>query len=104
MMQEEVARAIPELTKTAFWDVDWDSIDFQRDSLFVMGKVINYGPWTDIRELLRFYGLERVRREVVQASYLKHTALSFLCLILDLHESDFVAYQQRQTHQPIWNH
>ncbi len=102
MMQGELAN--PQFTKTAFWDVDWNAVDFQEDSLMVIGKVMNYGPWADIMELFRFYGLERVRREVVQVGYLKQTALSFLCLILDLNESDFIAYQQRQAHKPIWNH
>lgn len=96
--------ANPNFSKTAFWDVDWNTIDFQRDSLLVISKVMNYGPWADIVELFRFYGLERVRREAVQVSYLKHTALSFLCLVLDLDESDFITYQQRQARRPIWNH
>ncbi len=94
----------PNLTKTAFWDVDLESIDFEVDSLFVMGKVINYGLWTDIEEVLRFYGLERMRREVVHGAYYKKTALSFLCLILDLKESDFVAYQRRQASITVWDH
>lgn len=94
----------PNLTKTAFWDVDWESIDFESDSLFVMGKVMNYGLWADIVEMLRFYGLERVRREVVHGAYYKKTALSFLCLILNLQESDFTAYQRRQARKPVWDH
>jgi hypothetical protein len=93
----------PTISKTAFWDVDWESIDFENDSVFVMGKVMNYGTWEDIIEMLRFYGLERVLEEITQGAYYKKTALSFLCLILKLEESDFVAYQQRQARRPVWN-
>ncbi len=94
----------PNISRTAFWDVDWDTLDFEADSLLVMSKVFNYGTWADILEVLRFYGPDRVRREVVQGAYYKQTALSFLCLILDLTESDFTAYQYRQARRPIWNH
>lgn len=94
----------PNLSNTAFWDVDKAAIDFEVDSLFVMEKVMNYGLWNDIVEMLRFYGLERVRREIVQGSYYKKTALSFLCLILDLEESDFTAYQRRQARGVIWDY
>ncbi len=94
----------PNLTRTAFWEVDWYTLDFQADSLLVMNKVFSCGSWTDMLEVLRFYGIDRVRCEVVQAAYFKRTALSFLCLILDLHESDFTAYQHRQTRQSVWNH
>lgn len=94
----------PNLSSTSFWDIDMEAIDFEADSLFVMGKVMNYGLWNDIVEMLRFYGLKRVRREIVQGSYYKKTALSFLCLILDLEESDFTAYQRRQARGVIWDY
>jgi len=96
--------AKPNLSKTAFWDVDMEAIDFEAESLFVMGKVMNYGLWADIEEIMRFYGLERMRREVVDGAYYKKTALSFLCLILKLDESDFKAYQRRQARPSVWNH
>lgn len=95
---------IPTISRTAFWDVDWNTLDFEADSLMVMNKVFNYGTWADILEVLRFYGSDRVRREVVQGAYYKQTALSFLCLILDLEESDFTPYQNRQARQSVWNH
>lgn len=94
----------PNVSPTAFWDVDFDALNFESDSLFVMNKVFNYGLWSDILAVLRYYGLERVKREIVQAAYLKNTALSFLCVILDLKESDFSVYQQRQQRKPVWKH
>ena len=94
----------PHLSRTAFWDVDWESLDFETDSLLVINKVFNYGTWADMLEVLRFYTTDRVRHEVVQGAYYKPTALSFLCLILDLNERDFVAYQHRQSRQSVWNH
>ena len=92
------------LSPVAFWDVAFDKIDFETDSLFVMNKVFNYGLWSDILEVLNYYGIERVKNEIVQAAYLKKTALSFLCLILELDESDFKAYQRRQARKQIWVH
>lgn len=95
--------AKPALSRTAFWDVNFDTLDFQADSLLVMSKVFNYGTWADILEVLRFYGLDRIRQEAVLGAYYKPTALSFLCLILDLKESDFRAYQARQARSSVWN-
>ncbi|TDB69056.1 DUF6922 domain-containing protein [Arundinibacter roseus] len=103
-MQPKSSSARPSISKLAFWDVQWESIDFEADSLFVIGKVLNYGTWDDIVAMLRYYGLERVRAEVVHGTYYKKTALSFLCLLLELEEQDFVVYQQRQARRPAWNH
>jgi hypothetical protein len=94
----------PNISKIAFWDVNFDNIDFQENSVFVMNKVFNYGTWDDIIETLRFYGIERVRKEVIKSSYFKNTTLSFLCVILHLTEQDFVSYQQRQKWTSTWNY
>lgn len=94
----------PNLSPVAFWDVAFDQLDFEADSLFVMNKVFNYGLWSDILEVLNYYGLDRIRNEIVQAAYLKKTTLSFLCLILGLNESDFKVYQRRQERKPAWGH
>lgn len=96
--------AQPNLSPTAFWDVEFDAIDFEADSQFVMTKVFNYGLWTDILEVFRFYGLDRVRYEIIQAAYLKKTALSFLCVILDLNEPDFLTHQRQQKRTSMWTH
>ncbi len=80
----------PNISPTAFWDVDFEKIDFQGSSAFVINKVINYGKLSDIVGLFQYYGRERIRREVLESSYYKKTALSFLCTILNLEESDFV--------------
>jgi hypothetical protein len=101
---KENTQAKPNISKIAFWDVNFDNIDFEENSLFVMDKVFNYGIWTDIIEVFRFYGLERVKKEIVQAPYFKKTTLSFLCVILNLEEKDFVSYQRRQARKPIWNY
>ena len=90
------------LSSVAFWDVAFDAIDVEADSQFVMNKVFNYGLWYDMLAVMNYYGLDRIRREIVNAAYLKSTAISFLCVVLDLDEHDFMAYQQRQQRKPVW--
>lgn len=94
----------PNISKIAFWDVNFETIDFDKSSVFVMDKVFNHGTWKDIIEILRFYGLERVKRDIVEVSYLKGPALSFICLILGLNEKDFSAYQRRQVRKSVWQY
>ncbi len=94
----------PNISKIAFWDVNFDKIDFDKSSVFVIDKVLNHGTWADIIEILRYYGLERAKKDVVQVSYFKSSALSFLCLILDLKKTDFIAYQRRQTRVSNWTY
>ncbi len=93
----------PNLSPTAFWDVDMQTLDYEASARFVIEKVMNYGLWADILEILRYYGHERVKAEVVQAGYLKKKTLSFCCAIFDLTPDQFRYYTRRQSNPLPWN-
>jgi len=94
----------PEISKKAFWDVRWDKIDFEKNSLYVMEKVFNYGNWQDQVAIMKFYGLSRIKKEIVNAGYLRKPVLSFLSAILDLEKKDFKCYIKMQSHPLPWNY
>ena len=72
----------PDISQKAFWDVRFSEIDFEKNSLYVMEKNLNYGTWADQLTIMKFYGLHRIRKEIVHAGYLRKPVLSFLCAIL----------------------
>lgn len=94
----------PALSRTAFWDVDFSTLDFERRSLFIMEKVLNYGLWADIVALFRYYGDDRIRQEITEAAYLKKTAISFLCVVLNLQEQDFKCYTKTRSNLGHWEY
>jgi hypothetical protein len=95
--------ASPNLSRTAFWDVDMKSLDYETNARFVIEKVMNYGLWDDMVEVLRYYGHERVKTEVTQAVYLKKKTLSFCCTIFDLTPDQFRCYKRQQSNPLPWN-
>jgi hypothetical protein len=94
----------PGISQKAFWDVRFSEIDFEKNALYVMEKVFNYGTWRDQVTILKFYGLQRIREEIVNAAYLRKPVLSFLCTILQLQKSDFKCYNKMQLHPLSWNY
>jgi hypothetical protein len=94
----------PNLSPTAFWDVDRQSLDYEANSRFVIEKVMNYGLWADILEILSYYGHERVKTEITQAGYLKKKTLSFCCAIFDLSPNQFRCYTRQQSNPLPWNY
>ena len=94
----------PTLSPTAFWDVDMQSLDYEKNARFIIEKVMNYGLWADIQEVMRFYGHDRVKQEVMQTAYLKKKSLSFCCAIFDLTPDQFRCYTQQQLHPTPWNY
>lgn len=94
----------PNISKRVFWDVDFESLDYDKDRLFIIDKVMNYGLWDDFVATLRYYGKEVVRREILKSPYLKKDVLNFLCFYFDLQPSDFECYTRRQLQEPHWTY
>lgn len=49
------------LTKTTFWDVDLNNVDWPNCTDWAIRRVLEYGTTTEIKELARFYGADKVR-------------------------------------------
>lgn len=94
---------IPNLSSTAFWDVNFDEIDFEKNAIFVMEKVFNYGLWNDQVAIIKYYGKNRIATEIVKGAYFQKKVLCFLCLIFDLQPADFKCYIRRQSHLQHWS-
>ena len=94
----------PSISKKAFWDISFDKLDFEKSSLFVMQKVFNYGNWDDQIGVLRYYGKDRIKKEIIKASYLRQPVLSFLCTILQLQKTDFECYIKMQSNPLPWKY
>ena len=94
----------PNISKRVFWDVDFESLSYEKDRLFIIDKVMNFGLWDDFVALMRFYGKDVVKKDVVRLPYLKKDVLNFLCFYLDLKPTDFECYTRRQSQEPHWTY
>jgi hypothetical protein len=72
----------PNISKTAFWDVNFDEIDFDKNYVFVVDKVFNYGKFNDQLELIRFYGVENIKKMMVQVLIYKLLIINKLNKVL----------------------
>ncbi len=94
----------PNISKRVFWDIDFDTLDYDKDRFFIIDKVMNYGLWDDFLAVMRHYGKEVVKKEIVKSPYLKKDVLNFLCFYLGLKPEDFECYTRRQLQEPHWSY
>jgi len=90
------------VSNKAFWDIEFSKLNPEKSALFIMQKVFNYGSWSDQMALLQFYGIERTKKEILHAAYLKEPVISFLCTIFQLEKQDFKCYTAKQLHPLPW--
>ncbi len=93
-----------QLSPNIFWDVDPNSIDYDKDRLYIMDRVLNYGLWNDFTALVKYYGKDCLKSEIVRSPYLKKDVLNFLCFFLDLQPTDFKCYTRRQSQPQPWTY
>ncbi|HRI59577.1 MAG TPA: hypothetical protein PK228_07630 [Saprospiraceae bacterium] len=89
--------APPQLDPGLFWDVDATTIDWEKNARWVIARVLSYGNLPDFRELVRYYGLERIKQEMLQVRYLDKKTLSFVAALFQIPKEQFRCYTLRQS-------
>lgn len=92
-----------QLSKVIFWDTDYHRINWDEKARFVIARVLMYGTIEDWREIKSYYGLERIKQEMLQERYLDKKVLSFLSCIFDLPKEKFRCYTEQQSFPTHWN-
>ncbi|MEO6150016.1 MAG: hypothetical protein ABIN95_02280 [Mucilaginibacter sp.] len=93
----------PELSKQAFWDVDMDTIDYEKHARYVVEKVIERGKADDFNNLLKFYGFAKLRELALQALWLSDISINFCCTLFKVKPTDFKCYEKKQLNRPHWD-
>ena len=94
----------PVFRKKLFWDVDYEDIDFAEHARFVIGRVVMRGNLDEWNALKEFYGLERIKSEVVKIRYLDKRTLSYLSVVLDIKKEKFRCYNTEPSIKALWDY
>ena len=97
-------RKRPNLRRTLFWDIDPDTIDYQRHARFVIERVLTRGNLDDWLELRDFYGLERIRNEALQIRCLDKVTLSFCEVVFKTPREKFRCFNTEPSLRKLWSY
>lgn len=89
----------PQLTKKAFWDIDFDKLDYEKNAEEIIKSVFNYGTLDDVIEILVCYGDEQVKNVLVNAEYLDGFGRDMTCAVFNLKPTDLKCYTKKPFHQ-----
>lgn len=82
------------ISPTAFWDVNLSKLDPEKDSVFIIERVMNRGLMSDIHALFDLYDFERLRKDIVQARDLDKKTLSLCSTIFHIPKENFLCYKK----------
>lgn len=92
----------PVISNQAFWDVDFDKIDFTENARFVIEKVITRGKLEDFISLRTYYGDEKIKQEIIKTRWLSDLDIYFCCTVFDLEPQQFRCYTTKQSNPELW--
>jgi len=87
-----------------FWDTDLKSLDFKNNARFVIQRVIQKGSINDWRTIKAFYGLEFIKKEIIQIRDLDPLTLNFFSTYFNIDKKDFRCYIMQQSIPKHYNY
>ncbi len=86
----------PLFNKRIFWDVNFETMDYDKKAGFVIERVFERGDVEDIRQCRRYYGDEMISNALTNAKWL---SLSTICLATALFNNELTDYKCYNTAQ-----
>jgi hypothetical protein len=93
----------PNISKTAFWDVNFEEIDFEKNTRDIINRVLMNGLLTDWKEINSYYGIEKIKEEVVQMRYLPNITINFCSFYYQIPKEEFRCYKLKQSIPKLWD-
>lgn len=95
-------KAKPIFHRRIFWDVDFDKLDYEKKSSFVIERVFERGDVEDIRQCRRYYGDEMITDVLLNAKYLPLTSIYLASAVIDKPIEEFRCYKLRQLNPELF--
>jgi hypothetical protein len=92
------------LSEHLFGDVSPASIDWEQHAHFVIVRVLMSGALRDWHAIKKFYGVEKIKNEALQARYLDHLTLHFCSTYFHIPVENFRCSTTPPSIQKLWDY
>ncbi len=94
----------PILSKSLFWDINIETLDYQKHASYVIDRVLSHGTLQDFQTIKTYYGKPKIKRVAKSLRYLDDRVLHFCSAYFNSPLTDFRCYTTRQLNQSHWNY
>jgi hypothetical protein len=85
-----------------FWDVNFESLDFEKKSRFIIERVFERGNVEDIRQIRRLYGDKEISSVLTASQWLDEQSIYLAAAILKIPLTDFLCYKKAVLNPQHW--
>ncbi len=80
------------------WDVNPEGFDLSKNKQLVIERTCSLGNLSDFKELVRYYGLETIKSELVKSASLDHKSLNFFSCYFNIPIEQFKCFSKKPLH------
>ena len=84
-------KIIPKFSKHLFWDINMKNFDYNARAAFVLERVFTMGMQEDEWEANRYYGIDRIKKEVIKSKALDKKTMNYLSIFYNIPKKDFAS-------------
>jgi hypothetical protein len=92
----------PIFNKRIFWDVNFEALDYDKKSSFIIERVFERGDVDDIRQCRRYYGDEVLCNALTKAKWLSLATVYLACALFNNELTDYRCYNTAQSNPTHW--
>ena len=93
----------PDLPKWLFWDVYFETLDWQLAYRSVIQRIIDRGNDRDWEELIRYYGRDKVIQVLKsEVNYLMDHSIERACAFFNVKPEELRCYMRKQSKKGLW--
>jgi len=90
------------LSPGVFWDVDIRDLKEKHHDAFVIQRVFDYGLFSDIVKVIKWFGEESAKKALLSARYLDKKTVAFASSLFHIKPQDFRCSTLRQSNLAHW--
>ena len=94
---------IDQFSQHLLWDVDRSKLDMEKNSDYIVKKVLEYGLIDDWRFILKYYGIKRIAEIAKTFRELDEKSLYFISYLSDTPVEEFRCYNTQPSQPQHWN-
>lgn len=85
------------LSQHLFWDTNPDNLDHEKQARQIIERVVTRGRISDWSQIRDYYGVDRIKIEVVKIRSMDAKTMNFLSLILNIPATEFRCFKTKQS-------
>ena len=93
---------LKQINQAYFWDIHLDNFDESKTKRLIIERIINFGNFQEIKQLIDHYGKDEVTKTICNLNYLDPKTLNFFSLIFNIPQTKFKCYTRKQSINQHW--